>query len=73
LSQNAPNPFNSQTLIRFRTTLAGPVVLGIYDMAGQRIRDLWRGDSTSGEHTLSWDDRDDAGRAVDRLGWGTKT
>jgi len=64
LSQNAPNPFNGETLIRFRTTMAGPAVLSIYDLTGQRIRYLWHGDGPPGQHTLSWDGRDEAGRDV---------
>jgi hypothetical protein len=64
LAQNAPNPFNGDTLIRFRTSIAGPMTLSIYDLAGQRIRNLWNGERPPGEHLLSWDGRDDAGRAV---------
>lgn len=64
LEQNAPNPFNAETLIRFRTSIDAPVSLRIYDLAGQRIRDLWSGQVTAGEHVVTWDGRDNAGRNV---------
>jgi hypothetical protein len=64
LAQNAPNPFNSGTVIRFRTVVDGPVTMRVYDLAGQRIRNLSTGERVAGEHALSWDGRDDSGREV---------
>ncbi|MYA23420.1 MAG: VWA domain-containing protein, partial [Gemmatimonadetes bacterium] len=67
LLQNAPNPFNASTeisfLIPFR--LAGePSRLSIYNLAGQLVRVLQLEAQQAGEHTLSWDGRDDLGREV---------
>ncbi len=64
LAQNAPNPFNSNTVIRFRTVVDGTMALHVYDLTGQRIRDLWTGDKAAGDHALTWDGRDDAGQEV---------
>ena len=67
LLQNAPNPFNAATTISFLIPfrLAGePTRLSIYNLAGQLVRVLQLEAQQAGEHTLSWDGRDDLGRAV---------
>lgn len=61
---NYPNPFNAGTAIRFRLAEAGTVVLSVYDAQGRRVRRLWQGPLAPGTHHLSWDGRDEAGRAV---------
>ena len=50
--------------IRFRTVVDGTMALHVYDLTGQRIRDLWTGDKAAGDHALTWDGRDDAGQEV---------
>lgn len=37
LSQNHPNPFNSQTTIQFSTSEPSPVTLEIYNLLGERV------------------------------------
>ncbi|MXX36648.1 MAG: VWA domain-containing protein [Gemmatimonadetes bacterium] len=67
LLQNAPNPFNASTAISFLIPfrLAGePSRLSIYNLAGQLVRVLQLEAQQAGEHTLSWDGRDDLGREV---------
>jgi len=64
LEQNAPNPFNAETVIRFRTAVDGPVSLTIYDLAGQRVRELIGDARPAGDYTVSWDGTDQAGRDV---------
>ena len=64
LMGNFPNPFNAGTAIRFRLAEAGTVVLSVYDAQGRRVRRLWQGPLAAGTHHLSWDGRDEAGRAV---------
>ena len=67
LLQNAPNPFNASTtisfLIPFRLTNE-PTRLSIYNLTGQLVRVLQLETLQAGEHTLSWDGRDDYGREV---------
>ncbi len=67
LLQNAPNPFNASTTISFLIPfrLANePTRLSIYNLTGQLVRVLQLEKLQAGEHTLSWDGRDDYGREV---------
>jgi hypothetical protein len=67
LGSNYPNPFNPTTAIPF-TIPAGQaatvVQLTIYDVAGQEVRILLRGEVTGGRHQAIWDGRDDRGEQV---------
>ena len=64
LDQNAPNPFNPVTTLRFGLPEAGEVQLVVYDMLGRPVRTLFAGAAQAGEHSLVWDGTDDAGRAL---------
>jgi hypothetical protein len=64
LSPAAPNPFNPRTTLRLRLGSAGPVTVEILDARGRRIRTLVDGTLPAGEHLLTWDGRDGAGRGV---------
>lgn len=61
LYPNHPNPFNSETIIRFSLPDAGNVNLTIYDIRGQVIKHLSEGYYQAGTHSLRWDGRNDAG------------
>ena len=64
LDQNSPNPFNPRTTIRFALPRAGHVHLTIYSLDGRRVRTLIDGERAAGQHAVTWEGRDDAGRAV---------
>ena len=64
LLPNVPNPFNPATSIRFTVPVAAPVSVHIFDEAGQRIRTLLQESLPAGSHALTWDGRDERGRAV---------
>jgi hypothetical protein len=64
LSQNDPNPFAESTEIRFVLTEKALVSLGVFDIAGRRVRTLAEGTFDAGEHSASWDGRDFLGEAV---------
>lgn len=64
LAQNAPNPFNPQTEIRFNLGQAGPVSLKVFDVSGRLVKSLANGRLPAGEHRLIWDGTDHDGRAV---------
>lgn len=64
LRQNFPNPFNAQTLIQYELPAAGPVQLGVFNAAGQRVRSLVAEHQGAGLYLQPWDGRDDAGAAV---------
>ncbi|HEX7880839.1 MAG TPA: FlgD immunoglobulin-like domain containing protein, partial [Candidatus Eisenbacteria bacterium] len=42
----------------------GPVTVDLFDVTGRKVKTLITGDLSAGTHELSWDGRDDAGRAV---------
>ena len=64
LLQNAPNPFNSQTIVSYFLLEPGPVRLEVFALSGQRIAVLDHGLQQAGYHRLPWDGRDAAGRSV---------
>ena len=64
LQQNAPNPFNSQTVLSYFLPTAGPARLTVFTLTGQQVVVLHQGPQQAGYHRLRWDGRDDAGRPV---------
>jgi hypothetical protein len=64
LSQSAPNPAARSATIRFALPAAADVRLSVYDAAGRLVRVLAEGLFAPGEHEVSWDGRDAAGRPV---------
>ena len=65
LAQNAPNPFNSQTVLSYFLLEPGPARLEVFALTGQRVAVLLhQGPQQAGYHRLHWDGRDDAGRPV---------
>jgi hypothetical protein len=60
----APNPFAGSTSIRFTLGKAGPVELAVYDVAGRLVSRLGRGRVGAGAHDVTWDGRDESGRAA---------
>ena len=63
-SQNYPNPFNPETTIRFTLPQAGRVTLKIYDLSGREVTTLINAEKPAGTHTITWNSRDQLGRAV---------
>ncbi len=64
LQPNRPNPFNPETEIHFTLAAAGSVRLSVFDVTGRRIAVLSDGVRGEGLHHVTWQGRDDAGRAV---------
>jgi hypothetical protein len=64
LYQNYPNPFNPETNIRFDVSQEGRVLLEIYDVQGQMVKQLVNGFCTAGQHQVEWDATDSFGNAV---------
>ena len=64
LAQNAPNPFNSQTVLAYFLHAPGPARLEVFALTGQRVAVLHQGPQQPGYHRLHWDGRDDAGRPL---------
>jgi flagellar hook assembly protein FlgD len=61
--QNAPNPFNPSTTIRFTLPEASPVRLAVYDVTGALVRTLADGTYQPGAHSVVWHGLDRSGRA----------
>ena len=64
LGQNAPNPFNSSTIIPYEIATAAEAELAVFNVAGQRIRTFVLGYQSPGEYRVVWDGRDDGGRKL---------
>ncbi len=59
-----PNPFNPSTTIAFSTKVTREVELSLYNLKGQKVRNLFQGKLNSGDHKLIWDGKDNDGRTV---------
>ena len=64
LQQNAPNPFNSGTMISWFQLQAGLARLEVFALTGQRVALLHQGARKAGSHRLRWDGRDSRGRVL---------
>lgn len=64
LHQNAPNPFNPRTTIKFDLSESGPVHLSVFDVAGRLVRTLVDESMPQGSHEAVWDGRDATGQEV---------
>ncbi len=60
LGQNAPNPFNPMTEIKFSLAKAGNVRLQVYNVRGELVETLADGSMEIGPHQITWDARDKA-------------
>lgn len=62
--KNFPNPFNPNTSIVYSLPKSAPTTLSIYNIRGQLVRKLVNEPLSSGEHTVTWDGRDDSGKSL---------
>jgi len=58
---NYPNPFNPATTIKYNLREAVPVNLTIYNVLGQKIRNLVPNQIQTGSNIVKWDGKNDAG------------
>lgn len=54
LSQNYPNPFNPSTKINFNLSKESNVKIYIYNILGERVRELVNGQVSPGKHTINF-------------------
>ena len=64
LYQNHPNPFVSETAIKYAIPKSTAVRLAIYNIAGQEICTLVEGNKEAGYYTVKWDGKDNSGLRV---------
>ena len=50
-----PNPFNPVTIISYELLFDGDVSLVIYDILGEKVKELVRGYNPAGAHNIIWD------------------
>lgn len=54
LSQNHPNPFNPETIIRFALPSGGKTTITIFDISGREVTRLVDGFMPPGYHSVTW-------------------
>ena len=59
-----PNPFNPSTKLSYRLPEGGNLDLAVYDLQGRRLRTLRSGWRDAGRGEVTWNGRDEAGRAL---------
>ena len=64
LAHNYPNPFNPSTTIKYQLPSEQEVVLSIWNLAGQLVRELVHTRQAAGNHLVTWDARDESGGLV---------
>ena len=64
IQSSFPNPFNSRVKIRFYLPINQNVVVKIYNLNGQNIKNLFSGDLVDGNHNIVWDATNDQGQEV---------
>ena len=64
LRQNYPNPFNPATVIEYALPKASQVRIQIYNILGQRVRNLVDEPQEPGYKMIHWDGKDDYGKEV---------
>ena len=59
-----PNPFNPSTTIEFSLNKQENINLSIYNIAGQKVRELEYGKFSAGKHSVVWNGKDGYGKIV---------
>lgn len=62
--RNHPNPFNGSTTIEYTMPEQGRVVLAVYDIRGELVRDFYIGKQSPGVYTIEWNGLNNAGAPV---------
>ena len=64
LLQNFPNPFNPITSITYHLQTSSPTSVTIYDLMGNKVKDLFSGLENPGYKSINWDATDNNGDLV---------
>ncbi len=58
LYQNYPNPFNPYTTVKFKLPTETHIVINVFNSLGEKIKTLYEGIKTGGEHSAIFDGAD---------------
>jgi len=58
-----PNPAATHASIEYATKQGSELKLEVFNLKGQKVRTLFRGFQSGGEHKLEWDMKDDQGKS----------
>jgi len=64
LNQNYPNPFNPTTTINYSLKKNSKVTLNIYNIKGQKVKQLISDQLPAGQHSVVWDGSDENNKPV---------
>ncbi len=64
LSQNFPNPFNSETQISYKLPENAYVCVNIYDLKGTKIKTVLNKNQKSGDYNIYWNGTNDKGERM---------
>jgi hypothetical protein len=64
LAETAPNPFQTNTMIRYEVAAREPVDLAIFDVQGRRVKTLAKGFQTPGIYEVVWSGASERGANV---------
>ena len=61
---NYPNPFNPTTTIAFSLSTDSDVSINIYNIKGQKVKQLVKEQLEAGKHSVNWSGKDNSGKSV---------
>ncbi|MCF7912085.1 MAG: T9SS type A sorting domain-containing protein [Candidatus Cloacimonetes bacterium] len=65
LEGNYPNPFNPSTTIKFKAGyIPAKISMAVFNVKGQKVRQLINNELLGGEHSVTWDGKNDSGKSV---------
>ncbi len=64
LSPADPNPFTTKTTVRYELEKAVNIDISVYNMLGQKVKNLFSGKQSYGIHSVSWDGRGESGEVL---------
>lgn len=62
--RNYPNPFNPSTTISFDLASEAEVSVSVYNLKGQKVKQLVNDQLSAGQHTVEWSGRDNNNKSV---------
>ena len=64
LFENYPNPFNPTTTINYSLKENSRVSLNIYNIKGQKVKQIVNSQLSVGQHSVIWNGKDDNGKSI---------